>query len=100
MESPVLSYSHHWSGNHLTAENYNELLKYVEGTLDPYSSKLTEDERMILPTSSSDRWTTAMKYPTEYVYKGIFEPLPGASIAIFTDAHACQRLLNLLKTWV
>ena len=28
-------------GNHLTAENYNDLLKYVEGTL--YSSKLTED---------------------------------------------------------
>ncbi|EFO65627.1 Hypothetical protein GLP15_3341 [Giardia lamblia P15] len=84
-------------GNHLTAENYGEILKYVEGTLDPYSSKLTEDERMILPTSNNDRWTTLMKYPTEYIYKDVFEPLPGASIAIFTDAHACQRLLNLLK---
>lgn len=84
-------------GEHLTAENYNELLKYVEGTLDPRSSKLTEDERMILPKSSTDRWTTPMKYPTEYIYQEVFEPLPGASIAIFTDAHACQRLINLLK---
>lgn len=84
-------------GNHLTAENYNDLLKYVEGTLDPYSSKFTEDERMILPNSSTDRWTTTMKSPTEYTYLNVFEPLPGASIAVFTDAHASQRLINLLK---
>lgn len=84
-------------GEHLTAENYNELLKYVEGTLDPHSSRLTEDERMTLPKSSTDRWTTSMKYPVEYIYREVFEPLPGSSIAIFTDAHACQRLITLLK---
>lgn len=78
-------------GDHLTQENYNALYAYVEGSLDPAHSRLTEDERFLLPAD------LGAADDAGGLLGQCFDPLPGAHILVVTDAKASKGLKNLLR---
>lgn len=86
-------------GSFLTSANYRTLTQFAEGTLDPASGKLVDDQKYVLP--DPDYIASVLNEgadPRTRRLATVFEPLPGANIMVVTDSHATFELKSFLKS--
>jgi len=86
-------------GTFLTSADYRALAQFAEGTLDPSSSKLVDDQKYVLP--NLDYVSSVLNEgvdPRTHRLATVFEPLPGANIMVVTDSFASFELKSFLKS--